>query len=119
MGCYDCAEVCNLVGLYLLNDLSNLIGKNNAGLYRDDGLAVVDNASGPQMDKIRKQIHEIFKMHDLSITTEINLSAAGFLDVSINLSQNTYSPFRKPGNNPCTSIPNQLILLPLLSNYRL
>ena len=88
------------MGLFLLNDLSNLIGKNNVGLYRDDGLAVVDSASGPQMDKIRKQVHDIFKKHNLSITTEINLSATDFLDVSFNLSQNTYSPFRKPGNKP-------------------
>ena len=100
MGSYDGAEVCELMGLFLLNDLSNLIGKNNVGLYRDDGLAVVDNASGPQMDKIRKQMHGIFKKHDLSITTEINLSATDFLDVSFNLSQNTYSPFRKPGSKP-------------------
>ena len=100
MGSYDGAEVCELVGLFLLNDLSNLIGKNNVGLYRDDGLAVIDNASGPQMDKIRKQMHDIFKKHNLSITTEINLSATDFLDVSFNLSQNTYFPFRKPGNKP-------------------
>ena len=52
------------------------------------------------MDKIRKQMHDIFKKHDLSITTEINLSATEFLDVSFNLSQNTYSPFRKPENKP-------------------
>ena len=100
MGSYDGAEVCELVGLFLLSDLGNLIGKNNVGLYRDDGLAVVDNASGPRMDKIRKQMHDIFKKHDLSITTEINLIATDFLDVSFNLSQNTYFPFRKPGNKP-------------------
>ena len=100
MGSYHGAEVCELVGLFLLHDLSNLIGKNNVGFYRDDGLAVVDNASGPQMDKIRKQMHDIFRKHDLIITIETNLSATDFLDVSFNLSQNTYSPFRKPGNKP-------------------
>ena len=76
--------------------LSNLIGKNNVGLYGDDGLAVVDNASGLQMYRIRKQMHDIFKKHDLSITTEINLSATEFSDVSFNLSQNTYSPYYRP-----------------------
>ena len=100
MGSYDGAEVCELVKLFLLNDLSDLIGKNNVGLYRDDGLAVVDNASGHQMDKIRKQLHEIYKKYDLSITTEINLSAIKFLDVSLDLHQNTFSAFRKPGNKP-------------------
>ena len=36
MGSYDGAEICDLVGLYLLSQLQNL--KLNIGLYRDDGL---------------------------------------------------------------------------------
>ena len=46
--CIDGAEVCELVGLFLLNDSSNLLRKNNVGRYRDDGLAVVGKAFGPQ-----------------------------------------------------------------------
>ena len=38
MGSWDGAEVCDLVGLYLLSQISHL--KLNIGLYRDDGLAV-------------------------------------------------------------------------------
>ena len=41
MGSYDGAEVCELVGLYLMSKLEILIGKNQLGLYRDDGLAAV------------------------------------------------------------------------------
>ena len=37
-GSYDCAEICESVGLYLLSQLQNL--NINVGLYRDDGLAV-------------------------------------------------------------------------------
>ena len=43
MGSYDGAEVCELVGLFILNDLCNIYGKENIGLYRDDGLAVFKN----------------------------------------------------------------------------
>ena len=111
--------------LFLLNDLSNLIGKNNVDLYCDDRLAVVDNASGPQMDKIRKQMHVIFKKYNLSIATEINVSATNFLDVSLDLPQNTYSPFGKPGNKPLyinskSNYPPTIIKqLPSLINKRL
>ena len=49
MGSYDAAETCELVGLYLLDELNTLINKNHIGLYRDDGLAVVINANGPKM----------------------------------------------------------------------
>ena len=41
MGSFDGAEVCELVGLYILSKLQALLGQANVGLYRDDGLAVV------------------------------------------------------------------------------
>ena len=40
MGSYDGAEVCELVGLFILNGLANEYGKESIGLYRDDGLAI-------------------------------------------------------------------------------
>ena len=45
MGSYDGAEVCELVGLYLLNLLTNEFGKRNIGLYRDDGFSCFQNIS--------------------------------------------------------------------------
>ena len=47
MGSYDGGEVCELVGLFILHQLSQLVGVKNIGLYRDDGLAILENASGP------------------------------------------------------------------------
>ena len=38
MGAYNGAEICRLVGLFLLNSLANKFDKNSVGLYRDDGL---------------------------------------------------------------------------------
>ena len=35
MGCYDGAEVCELVGIYILNKLSNIIDIDSIGLYRE------------------------------------------------------------------------------------
>ena len=68
MGSYDGAEVCELVGFYLLDKLSPLIVRENAGLYRDDGLAVVKNSNGPKLDRLRTDIIAIFKNGGLSIT---------------------------------------------------
>ena len=61
MGSYDGAEICELVGLYLLNQLSTVIDKSSVGLYRDDGLAAINNANGPKLDRIRKDILALFK----------------------------------------------------------
>ena len=54
MGSYDGAEMCKLVGLYILNRLSEKYDKESTGLYRDDGLAVFSNISGPQADRIKR-----------------------------------------------------------------
>ena len=45
MGSFDGAEVCELVGLYLLNKIKPLLDSNNIGLCRDDGLAIVHKQS--------------------------------------------------------------------------
>ena len=54
MGAYDGAEVCELVGTFLLYKLSLKYNKNNIGLYRDDGLAIFENISGPKSVKLKK-----------------------------------------------------------------
>ena len=41
MGCFDGAEVCELVGVYILHFLRTVMRKENVGLYRDDGLQVL------------------------------------------------------------------------------
>ena len=73
MGSYDGAEICEIVGLYLLNRLSTVIDKSSVGLYRDDGLAAINNVNGPKLDRIRKEIIALFKEEGLSITTEKTL----------------------------------------------
>ena len=53
-GSYDGAEVGELVGIYLLSLLANIIDKNNSGLYRDDGLIFLLNVNGQKMDRVRR-----------------------------------------------------------------
>ena len=95
MGSFDGLEICELVGLYLLDKLSNLIGKENVGLYRDDGLAAINSSSGPVLDKMRKNIIALFKNEGLSITIETNLFETDFLDVTFNLATGKFFPSRK------------------------
>ena len=56
MGAYDDAEVCELVGTYMLSFISEKYNRKDFGLYRDDGLGVVKNKSGPEAEKIKKNI---------------------------------------------------------------
>ena len=78
MGSYDGAEICELVGLYLLDKLANLMEKDHIDLHRDDDLAAMINANGPMMDKLRKDITSMFKNEGLSITIDTNLTEIDF-----------------------------------------
>jgi hypothetical protein len=97
MGSYDGAETCDLVGLYMLNVLTNEFGKER--LYRDDGLVLIKGKSGRIADKVRKKLHTLFEQFNLKITAQVNYhQSVNFLDVIFNLTEERYQPYRKPNN---------------------
>ena len=99
MGSFDGAELCELTGLYILSELESLINKDQMGLYRDDGLAVL-NLSGPKIEKLRKSVIKLFKQFNLSVTIMSNISSTEFLDVWFDLKQDIYKPYRKENDLP-------------------
>ena len=66
MGSFDGAELCELLGLYILHILGEKYGKHQISLYRDDGSACFGYTSGPQADRIRK---DFIKILTLNLTT--------------------------------------------------
>ena len=64
MGAYNWAEVCELIGIFRLSLFSKYINKNHIGLYRDDGLAILKNTSGPEAEKLKKKFQKLFKEKD-------------------------------------------------------
>ena len=100
MGSYDGAEVCELVGLYILDRIKVECPEIELGLYRDDGLGITENLSGRDTENLRKKLFQIFKSCDLKITADGNLTQADFLDVSFNLVSEKFWPYRKPNNDP-------------------
>ena len=91
MGSFDGEEICKLVGVYILKVLGEKYGKEKVGLYRDYGLACFESVSGPQAEKIRKDVIEIVKQEfDHNITSETNLKTVSFLDVTLNFSTRKY-----------------------------
>ena len=99
MGAFDGAEVCELVGLFILHKLEHIIPKHYLGIYRDDGLAVVQG-SGPELERLRKAVFTIFKNLQLKVTLETNIKRTDFLDIFLDLQNNTYKPFRKQNHQP-------------------
>ena len=100
MGSFDGAEVCELVGLFILDQCKQHFPLLDLGLYRDDALGAHNNMPGPKLEQMKKQLIQIFKKNQLKITIETNLNQVDFLDVTMRLCDGIYWPFQKPNNSP-------------------
>ena len=99
MGAYDGAESCEIVGLFILDQIRGRVKGFDSGLYRDDGLGVVETT--PRIaEKIRQNIIAIMKELGFKITSKANLKVVDFLDVTLDLANDKYSPYLKPGDRP-------------------
>ena len=98
MGSYDGAETCELVSSYLLSQLKK-IPRVEIGLYRDDGLEVLQQTPRA-MERIKKEICHIFRQCDLKITIEANKNVVYFLDVNLDLNTEKFKPCYKTSNTP-------------------
>ena len=58
-GSFD-REVCELVGQLIPHRLSKALGTDAVGLYRDDDLVILRNASGPKAERTWKKEIQIF-----------------------------------------------------------
>ena len=96
MGSYDGAETCELIGVYMLSLISAKF-KDRVGLYRDDDLAVC-RATPKETEKTKQEVSKIFKSNGLKIAIEANKKTINFLDVTFDLTNESYNPFMKPNN---------------------
>ena len=80
MSAYDGADVCKLIGTFMLSLLSKHISKNHIGLYRDAGLAILKNTSGQEAEQLKKKLQKLIKEKDLDII-QFNLKITNYLDI--------------------------------------
>ena len=109
MGSFDGAEICELVGLFILHKLSNIIPTKDLGLHRDDRLAVLRNKSGPEMERTRKNIIKAFQEIELNIAAETNLFQTDFQDEPSTSNQTNSSLIVNPTTTIYTSTTNPTI----------
>ena len=95
MGSFDGSEICELVGRYLLNQLSIILPVESFGLYRDDSLAILSGISELDCERIIKNIKNLFKTNNLKITIEAGMQQTDFLDVTFNVDNGKYWPYKK------------------------
>ena len=94
MGSYDGVELCELIGIPTQSVLLDIINKEAMGLYRDNGLIVLNKVTSQKTDKIRKKMMEVFKDNGFSIDIVTNLVEANFLHVTFTLRNGSYRPYK-------------------------
>ena len=125
MGSYDGVKICELVGIYILTRLATIIKKSDCGLYRDDGLVILPNVNGQQIDCTRKNIIKIFKDVGFSTDIETISKVVDFLDIIFNLNNGIYKPYKKPNdrllyiNKSSNHLPQIINQLPKIISDRL
>ena len=97
MGSYDGAEVCEMVGLFILSLLQPT--GVDLGLYRDDLLGVT-SLKGRPLEMMKQKITSIFQEKGLKVVGTVNLRATDFLDIFLDLQSGTHRPFAKEGDRP-------------------
>ena len=97
MGTWDGAESTDLIGLLMLWEMRNLHA--DIGIYRDDGLLAAE-CSPRNIEKLKQEICSIFNANGFKITIDANRKIVNFLDVTLNLENNSFKPFIKPGDTP-------------------
>ena len=98
MGSNDGAEVCELIGLYILDKASKEFVAGNVGLYRDDGLILVRNSTGRLAERKKKDLIKLMQNMNLKVTATANLKIVNFLDLTLNLNDGTFHPYKKPND---------------------
>ena len=66
MDSYDRAEICELLGTYLVNQINNFISKESIGLIKDDELLIFKNMSFLEVEKKKEDLIRTFKTDRLS-----------------------------------------------------
>ena len=100
IGCFDGTEICELVESFILSKLSNIFGNKNVGHYTHDGLDVMKQILGLELNRKRKHIIAIFKKYGWWITIQMNLYVINFLDWQFDLKDNLHRTYKKPNNDP-------------------
>ena len=85
MGSYDGAEVCKIVGLFMLDILSKLFEKISISLCRDDGLSIFRNYNSHQSKTVQKDLTKLFLKYQLNLHIKCKLKTVDYLDISFDL----------------------------------
>ena len=99
-GAYDSAQVPDLTGIYILDTLGRIFNLEQVGLLPGWRNYLHPDSNSPKTSKIQKKIIRAFKLLGLQIEIASNLKIVDFLDVTLNLDNDTFKHFSKSNSTP-------------------
>ena len=93
IGSFHGAEICELLGLYLLEHIKDMIDPKHNTLYRDDGLSVVNNYSDANLERVCKKLRRSINDIGFNVTVEPGLKITSFLDITLDLTKDIYMSY--------------------------
>lgn len=88
------------MGCYLINGLSEQLSSIFGGLHRDESLFAIQNSSNCEAEQLQKRIrYEFLQNVGLGLSSSYSIRTANFLDMNLDLQNNTLYPYRKPGGS--------------------
>ena len=99
MGSYPGAEICTIIGLFLLQEISNrniFQDKNCFGLYRDDFASYSYRPKREIEHNEKKAVKALFAEYGLGLEAFNIGKSINFLDACLDLKENKHMPYRKP-----------------------
>ena len=99
MGSYPGAEICTIVGIFLLQEITNrrIFHRDDSfGLYRDD-FGSFSHKPVRELEHIEKKaLKALFAEHGLELEAFNIGKSVNFLDVNLDLKTGKHRPYRKP-----------------------
>lgn len=100
MGAYDSAQIADLIGFYVLDYLGRIVEHKQMSLYGDDGIIYIPISNNPLMSKIMEKVIRAFKLLGLKIEISSNLKIVDYLDITLNLNDNTFKSYLQVNETP-------------------
>ena len=99
MGSYFGAELCDLIGLHILDKLSGEYETGQIGLYRDDGLGIIRCINNQHLENKKKRTIKIIKDIGFNITIDVGMTKCNFLDITLDLANKCHMPYKKENSS--------------------
>lgn len=93
------SQIADLIGIYILLEITDQFPDTKCDLYNDDALRCLQNISKRRLRKFKNGLEKFFHRTGFSIIFDDEMTKTNFLDIIFNLYSDSYSPSHRLSSN--------------------